>query len=110
MASTPATFDSFYTNAPPISATSYEIVYAFFSQFSGSLAAAQASTQQLFNIAQQTNQNVLDLLQTFKGLDSQRVSLTMAYYLNSLNPNKVVLFGLNAPFEPNNLVQRNIIQ
>ena len=103
-------FDQFYNLPTQINSTTYEIVYSFFAQYSGSIDAAQASTQLLFNVAQQTNTNVLDLLKTFQGLDSQKVSLTMAYYLNSLNANKAVLYGLNAPFEPNNTVQRNIVQ
>jgi hypothetical protein len=110
MSSAQLSFNTFYNNPPPTGDAAYELVYSFFARYSGSITAAQTSTQQLFSIAQQTNQNVLDLLQTFQGLNGQQVSLTMAYYLNSLNPNKVVLFGLNAPFEPNNLVQRNIVQ
>ena len=102
-------FDQFYNLNLVVNADQYEIVYSFFKEYTSSIATAQSFTTTLFLIANQTQSNVLELLQTFEGSDKLKVSLTMAYYLNSVS-NKTVMFGVNNIFVPNNTVQRNILQ
>ena len=109
MASTTEVFDEFYNLNLVIGSDQYDVVYSYFQENTDSAAAAKSFTQTLFLIANETQINVLDLLQTFKGGDKMKVSLTMAYYLNSTT-NKTVLFGINQVPMPNNLIQRNIIQ
>jgi hypothetical protein len=79
-------------------------------QYTNSVSSAQATASTLYAIARQSGTSVIDLLQTFQGLDSMKVSLTMAYYLNSLNPTKSIMFGINSILIPNSTIQRNIIQ
>jgi hypothetical protein len=102
-------FDEFYNLDLAVDANQYEIVYSFFKGYTSSLATARSFTQILFRIANETQINVLDLLQTFEKSDKLKVSLTMAYYLNSVS-NQTVLFGVNNVIAPNNTVQRNIVQ
>jgi hypothetical protein len=102
-------FDQFYDLDLVVGANQYEVVYSFFKNYTTSIATAKSFTQTLFRIANQTQVNVLDLLQTFEGGDRLKVTLTMAYYLNSVS-NQTVLFGVNNVIVPNNSVQRNIIQ
>ena len=102
-------FDQFYNLNLVVNADQYEIVYSFFKGYTSSIATAQSFTTTLFLIANQTQSNVLELLQTFEGSDKLKVSLTMAYYLNSVS-NKTVMFGVNNVLVPNNTVQRNILQ
>jgi hypothetical protein len=109
--STVSTFDQFYDFKLNVGADQYEVVYSFFQAYTNSVKTAQSFTSTLFAIADKTDINVLDLLETFKtaGGDSIKVSLTMAYYLNSIN-DKTVMYGVNNLLSPNNLVQRNIVQ
>jgi hypothetical protein len=102
-------FDQFYNLNLVVNSDQYEIVYSFFKGYTSSIATAQSFTTTLFLIANQTQSNVLELLQTFEGSDKLKVSLTMAYYLNSVS-NKTVMFGVNNVLVPNNTVQRNILQ
>lgn len=102
-------FDQFYNLNLVVNADQYEILYSFFKEYTSSIATAQSFTTTLFLIANQTQSNVLELLQTFEGSDKLKVSLTMAYYLNSVS-NKTVMFGVNNILVPNNTVQRNILQ
>lgn len=109
--STVSTFDQFYDFKLNVGADQYEVVYSFFKAYTNSTNTAQSFTSTLFAIADKTDINVLDLLETFKTAsgDSIKVSLTMAYYLNSIN-DKTVMYGVNNLLAPNNLVQRNIVQ
>jgi hypothetical protein len=102
-------FDQFYNLNLVVNSDQYEIVYSFFKGYTSSIVTAQSFTTTLFLIANQTQSNVLELLQTFEGSDKLKVSLTMAYYLNSVS-NKTVMFGVNNVLVPNNTVQRNILQ
>ena len=102
-------FDQFYNLDLVVNANQYEIVYSFFKGYTSNIATAKSFTQTLFRIANETQINVLDLLQTFEKSDKLKVSLTMAYYLNSVS-NQTVLFGVNNVVAPNETVQRNIIQ
>lgn len=113
MNSTVRIFDEFYNLDLVVNADQYDVVRAFFTGYTSSPAVAQAFTQTLFRIANETQTNVLDLLQTFQqqGVqpDRLKVSLTMAYYLNETS-NKTVLFGVNSVIAPNQNIQRNIVQ
>lgn len=111
--STVRIFDQFYDLDLIVNADQYDVVNAFFTGYTSSAAAARAFTQTLFRIANETQTNVLDLLQTFQQpgeqADKLKVSLTMAYYLNETS-NKTVMFGVNPVIAPNQNIQRNIVQ
>jgi hypothetical protein len=101
-------FNQFYNLDTVVTADQYDLVYSYFKNLTPSQASAQAFTENLFRVANETQIDAIDLLQTFKG-DKLTMSLTMAYYLNSLS-NKTVLYGINEIATPNNNVARNIIQ
>lgn len=102
-------YDQIYSLDLRVNADQYEIVYSFFKQYTSNNSVAKSFTQTLFRIANETQEDVLDLLQTFQGGDALKVTLTMAYYLNSIG-NRTFMFGYSAPIQPVESVQRNIVQ
>lgn len=102
-------FDQFYNLDLVVSASEYEIVYSFFTGYTSNEKVARSFTDTLFRISNITEIPVMELLQTFEGSDKLKVSLTMAYYLNSVS-NKTVLYGVNQVKTPNQAVSRNIVQ
>lgn len=102
-------YDQFYNLDLAVNADEYEVVLSFFKQYCSTLKTAESFTQTLFRISNELQENVLDLLNTFEGSDSLKVSLTMAYYLNN-NSNKTVMFGVNNVLKPVESVQRNVVQ
>lgn len=102
-------FDQFYNLDLAVNADTYEVVRSFFTGYTSSERVAKSFTDTLFRISNITQVPVLDLLQTFEGNDRLKVSLTMAYYLNSVS-NKTVLYGVNQVKAPNQTVARNIVQ
>jgi hypothetical protein len=102
-------FNEFYNVKLSVSANEYEIVNSFFRSYTSDEKVAVSYTEILFRISNETDIDVLTLLDSFQTTDSMKVTLTMAYYLNSLS-DKTVLYGINNIILPNQVVQRNIIQ
>jgi hypothetical protein len=102
-------YNEFYNVKLSVSANEYEIVNSFFRSYTSDEKVAVSYTEILFRISNQTDIDVLTLLDSFQTTDSMKVTLTMAYYLNSLS-DKTVLYGINNIILPNQVVQRNIIQ
>jgi hypothetical protein len=102
-------FNKFYDLNLNVSANTYEIVLAFFRALTSSDKTAKAYAENLFRIANELNVDVLELLDTFDAHDSMKVSLTMAYYLNSFS-DKTVMYGVTNVITPNQVVARNIVQ
>jgi hypothetical protein len=102
-------FDKFYDLDLVVGADQYEIVLSFFRGYTTNEAVAKSFTQTLFRVANETQLDVMDLLQSFDGSDKLKITLTMAYYLNSIS-NKTVMFGVNNLVRPVEAVQRNVVQ
>ena len=102
-------FNEFYNVKLTVSANEYEIVNSFFRNYTTNDKVAISYTETLFRISNETDIDVLTLLDSFQATDSMKITLTMAYYLNSLSDKKV-LYGINNVITPNQIVQRNIIQ
>jgi hypothetical protein len=102
-------FDQFYNLNLVVDASEYEVVLSFFNGYTDDAKVAKSFTENLFRISNMTQIPVLELLQSFQGSDSMKVSLTMAYYLNSVS-NKTTMFGVTNVSSPNNVVSRNIVQ
>jgi hypothetical protein len=102
-------FNEFYNVKLSVSANEYEIVNSFFRSYTSDEKVAVSYTEILFRISNETDIDVLTLLDSFQTSDSMKITLTMAYYLNSLS-DKTVLYGINNIILPNQVVQRNIIQ
>jgi hypothetical protein len=101
-------FNSFYETSMSVSAGDYDVVFAFFNDYTPNVTVARSFTENLFRISSITKINVMELLDNFRGGDSMKVSLTMAYYLNSLG-NKTVMYGISNTMPANQLVQRNVV-
>ena len=107
--STQTYFDDFGNTDLIVNQATYEVVLSFFSGLTTNDKTAKAYAENLFKIAQSTEQDVLTLLQEFEGSDSLKVTLMMAYYLNSFS-DKTVMYGITDVVAPNNIVARNIVQ
>jgi hypothetical protein len=101
--------DTFSTVNLKIDPNTYEIVLAFFRGMTTSEKTAKAFTENLYRIAQQTDIDVLTLLESFEGTDKMSMTMTMAYYLNSFS-DKTVMYGVNNIITANQPVARNIVQ
>lgn len=102
-------FNEFYNLRLVVSANEYEIVLSFFNDYTTSDSIARNFTETLFRIANQTGIDVLELLDSFQATDSMKITLTMAYYLNSFS-DKTVMYGVNNLVVANQPVERNIVQ
>jgi hypothetical protein len=101
-------FNKFYDLDLVINANEYEIVYSFFTGYTDSRDVANNFTETLFRIANETDIDVLTLLDSFQAEDSMRVTLTMAYYLNSFS-DKTVMYGISNIIPAAQPVERNIV-
>ena len=104
-------YDAFYDLQISPPAGQYEVVNAFFNQYCDDQKTSEAYTVNLFRIAYLTATDVFTLLNSFKGAqNTMQITLTMAYYLNSINPHKAVMYGVNNVLVPVASVARNIVQ
>jgi hypothetical protein len=102
-------FNNFSNAELKVNQATYEVVLSFFKGLTTSDKTAKAFAENLFKIAQSTGDDVMTLLQEFEGSDKLRVTLLMAYYLNSFS-DKTVMYGITQVVQPNNTVARNIVQ
>jgi hypothetical protein len=109
VAGTVQIFDQFYNLQLSINTAQYEVVYSFFRGFVTSDGLASTYAEVLFKVSTLSNIPVETLLEQFKGLDAMRISITMAYLLNSLGGKSFMYGVMNAP-APNDKIQRNIVQ
>lgn len=104
------TIEQYYQQVENPNPNEFDIVFSFFKEYCSDTTTAGTFTTYLFKISSLTGTGVLELLDTFKGGDVMQVTLTMCYYLNVLNENKVLLYGALNNIKPLQSVQRNIIQ
>jgi hypothetical protein len=100
-------FDQFYNYAVTVPQLEYDAVYSYFLSVFGSPTSAGNFAVTIFRIAEQSNIAVMDLLQSFQGMDQPELTLTLAYYLNGLRSPSTLL-GINQRTQPNYYVARNI--
>lgn len=103
-------FNQFYDLNVVVDSNQYDIVYSFFQNYTSDSDVAKNFTEALFKVSNETQINILTLLDTFKSQDAMKINLTMAYYLNSINKNKTTMYGVGNAVAPNNAVQCNILQ
>lgn len=101
-------FDSFYQLDLRINAEEYEVVRAYFAEYTGDNNVAKRFTEILFRISQITKIPIMDLLKTFRAGENPSISRTLAYFLNSVS-NKTVLYGVDSLKSPNQFALRNIV-
>lgn len=101
-------FDQFYRYEVNVPAAEYDIVYSFFRSTMDAKVAGNM-TSALFQVSSDTKVPVLELLDTMKGQSGLDLTVSMAYYLNTIR-SRATLLGVNAQVVPNYYAARLIIQ
>lgn len=100
-------FDEFYAYAADVPQLEYDAVNSYFRSVFGNEQSAGNFTVTVFRVSESSGIPVMTLLQEFQGQSAPELTLTLAYYLNSLRSNSTLL-GLNAATQPNFYVARNV--
>ena len=101
-------FDSFYNYTQNVPAEEYDIVNSFFRSVFTTDQAAGNFTVALFRVAASSGVPVLNLLQQLEGQSSIQLTITLAYYLNSIR-SPATLLGLAQPTAVNYYASRNVL-
>jgi hypothetical protein len=102
-------FDQFYNYSSNVPAMEYDIVLSFFRSVFTTTLAAENFTTALFRVAEESDTSVLTLLQSMEGQNSVQLTISMAYYLNSIR-SPATLLGVLTPTTPNFYTARNVRQ
>jgi hypothetical protein len=102
-------FDEFYVYSANVPQLEYDAVYSYFLSVFGTPEAAGNFTVTVFRISESSEIPVMTLLQEFQQQTQPELTLTLAYYLNSVRSNSTLL-GINAATQPNYYAARNVRQ
>jgi hypothetical protein len=102
-------FDQFYNYSANVPAMEYDVVLSFFRSVFTTTLAAENFTTALFRVAEESDTPALTLLQSMEGQNSVQLTISMAYYLNSLR-SPATLLGVLQPTTPNFYTARNVRQ
>lgn len=102
-------FDRFYNYSSSIPAMEYDVVLSYFRSMFTTTVAAENFTTALFRVAEESGTPALTLLQSMEGQNSVELTITMAYYLNSIR-SPATLLGILQPATPNYYTARNVRQ
>lgn len=102
-------FDRFYNYSANVPAMEYDVVLSFFRSVFTTTLAAENFTTALFRVAEESNTPALTLLQSMEGQNSVELTISMAYYLNSIR-SPATLLGVLTPTTPNYYTARNVRQ
>lgn len=102
-------FDQFYAYEANVPQLQYDAVYSYFRSVFDTAEAAGNFTVSVFRISESSDIPVMTLLQEFQGQSQPELTLTLAYYLNSVR-SSATLLGLNSATQPNFYVARNVRQ
>ena len=100
-------FDRFYGYQQSVGVDEYDAVLSYFKSVFGTGEAAGNFTVSVFRVAQLSATPVMNVLQQFYGKSKPEITVTMAYYLNSIR-SRSTLLGVNVPTQPNLYVARNV--
>lgn len=101
-------FDNFYNFKLEVDANLYDTVLSYFKSVFSDELAAKNFTLNLFQISEQSDIAVTDLLQQVSGQDQLALTATFAYYLNNLRSNATLL-GVAGTITPNFYAARNVL-
>jgi hypothetical protein len=87
----------------------YDAIYSYFRSVFDTSEAAGNFTVSVFRISESSGIPAMELLQQFQGQSQPELTLTLAYYLNSVRSDSTLL-GVNQPTQPNFYVARNVRQ
>ena len=102
-------FDQFYNYSANVPAMEYDIVLSFFRSVFTTTLAAENFTTALFRVAEESDTSALTLLQSMEGQNSVQLTISIAYYLNSIR-SPATLLGVLTPTTPNFYTARNVRQ
>jgi hypothetical protein len=102
-------FDQFYNYSANVPAMEYDIVLSYFRSVFTTTLAAENFTTALFRVAEESDTSALTLLQSMEGQNSVQLTISMAYYLNSIR-SPATLLGVLQPTTPNFYTARNVRQ
>lgn len=100
-------FDEFYVYSAVVPQAQYDAIYSYFLSVFGTAEAAGNFTVSVFRISESSGIPAMTLLQEFQGQSQPELTLTLAYYLNSVRSNSTLL-GINSATTPNFYVARNV--
>jgi hypothetical protein len=102
-------FDRFYDYSANVPSMEYDIVLSYFRSVFTTTLAAENFTTALFRVAEESDTSALTLLQSMEGQNSVELTISMAYYLNSIR-SPATLLGVLQPTTPNFYTARNVRQ
>lgn len=104
-------FDNFYRYRDSVPSLEYDVVYSYFRSVFNTPQQANNFTTTLFRVSNLSGISAQELLQQIQanGSDLPSITLTFAYYLNTLQSPSSML-GLKTGYTPNFYVARNIRQ
>jgi hypothetical protein len=102
-------FDRFYQSDLAVNANEFDVVFSYFKSVCETEVIAGNFTSNLFRISQQSEINVLELLDQLKGItDKLQMNKVICYYLNSFK-NNTALYGVSVIPKANQTVARNVV-
>jgi hypothetical protein len=103
-------YDRFYSTKIVTNANEFDVVFSYFRSVCETDVIAGNFTSNLFRISQQSEINVLELLDQLKGItDKLQMNKVICYYLNSFK-NNTALYGVSVIPKANQTVARNVVQ
>lgn len=104
-------FDNFYRYEGAVSAQEYDIVLSYFRSVFNTLNQAKNFTTTLFRVSASSGIPAMTLLEQIQaaGNNMPQVTLTFAYYLNTLQ-SAATMLGVKTPYTPNFYTARNVRQ
>lgn len=101
-------FDQFYKFEIVVPVEEYDVIYSYFLSVFTTREAAGNFTVVMFRVAKESDIPVMELFQQIKGKGLPELTLTLAYYINSIR-SPLTLLGVNVPTIPNFYVGRNCL-
>jgi hypothetical protein len=101
-------FDSFYNYELEVDAATYDVVYSFFLTRFDDTVSAKNFTYSMFQVANNSNLNIIDLIEDMRSQNNLTITSTIAFYLNNLRSNSTLL-GVGQVNLPNITAARNVL-
>lgn len=101
-------FDLFYKFDIVVPVEEYDIIYSYFLSVFTTVEAAGNFTVVLFRVSQESGTPVMSLFQEIQGQGLPELTVTLAYYINSIR-SPLTLLGVNIPTIPNFYAGRNCL-
>lgn len=102
-------FDQFYNFDVVVPADQYDIIFSYFLEVTKNRNIAKNFSTIIFRIAGLIQENPLKLLDYVTGTTTLETTALMIYYLNSVK-SKTTLYGISVQPQPNQIIQRNIVE